>query len=163
MDIDNHRVDAPEDLPMFPEQTELIQELSEVLLRFGLPPQGGATTEADATSSCLSSLVLEDLMEDRRNGNLGGEELAALERLQALARRCGEGKKCEEGKALERTFEEEEEELKAAKLNVQLREVFAGRFASMFGRYEDFVIHSAVDLDSWLCNREGSFNFDKVL
>lgn len=163
MDIDNHRVDTPEDLPMFPEQTELIQELSEVLLRFGLPPQGGTTTEPDATSSCLSSLVLEDLMEDRRNGNLGGEELAALERLQALARRCGEGKKSEEGKALERVFEEEEEELKAAKLNIQLREVFAGRFAALFGRYEDFVIHSAPDLDSWLSNREGTFNFDKVL
>lgn len=148
---------------MFPAQTELIQELSEVLLRFGLPPQGGMTTEPDTTSSCLSSLVLEDLMEDRRNGNLGGEELAALERLQALARRCGEGKKCEEGKALERAFEEEEEELKAAKLNIQLREVFAGRFAAMFGRYEDFVIHSAPDLDSWLSNREGTFNFDKVL
>ncbi|XP_075870924.1 DENN domain-containing protein 5B-like isoform X2 [Nelusetta ayraudi] len=161
VDIDNHRVDAPEDLPMFPEQTELIQELSEVLLRFGLPPQGGATTEPDATSSRLSSLVLEDLMEDRRNGNLGGEELAALERLQALAHRCGEGKKSEEGKVLERVFEEEEEELKAAKLNVQLREVFAGRFAAMFGRYEDFVIHSALDLDSWLSNREGTFNFDK--
>lgn len=163
VDIDNHRVDAPEGLPTFPEQTELIQELSEVLLRFGLPPQGGTTTEPDTTPSRLSSLVLEDLMEDRRNGNLGGEELAALERLQALARRCGEGKKSEEGKALERVFEEEEEELKAAKLNIQLREVFAGRFAGMFGRYEDFVIHSAPDLDSWLSNREGTFNFDKVL
>lgn len=162
MDIDNHRVDAPEDLPVFPDQTELIQELSEVLLRFGLPPQGGASTKPVATSSRLSSLVLEDLMEDRRNGNLGGEELAVLERLQALARRCGEGKKSEEGKTLGHVFEEEEEELKVAKLNVQLREVFAGRFAAMFGRYEDFVIHSALDLDSWLSNREGTFNFDKV-
>ncbi|XP_071771497.1 DENN domain-containing protein 5B-like isoform X1 [Centroberyx gerrardi] len=162
VDIDNHCVEAPEDLPLFPDQTELIQELSEVLLRFGLPPQGGVTTKpAAATSPCLSSLVLEDLMEDRRNGNLGGEELAVLERLQALARRCGGGKPSDGGKTLGRVFEEEEEELKSAKMNVQLREVFAGRFATMFGKYEEFVIHSAPDLDSWLSNREGTFSFDK--
>lgn len=163
MDIDSRCIEAPEDLPVFPDQTELIQELSEVLLRFGLPPQGGAITKPAATSPRLSSLVLEDLMEDRRNGNLGGEELAVLERLQALARRCGGGKASDGGKTLGHVFEEEEEELKAARLNIQLREVFAGRFSAMFGRYEDFVIHSALDLDSWLSNREGTFSFDKVL
>uniref|UniRef100_A0A8C7SX52 UDENN domain-containing protein n=1 Tax=Oncorhynchus mykiss TaxID=8022 RepID=A0A8C7SX52_ONCMY len=162
VDIDNHRVDPPEDLPLFPDQLELIQEVNEVLLRFGLQPYGGSTTTkpAPAAPPCLSSLVLEDLMEDRRNGNLGGEELAVLERLQALARRCGGGGMAG-GKTLGRAFEEEEEELKAAKMNVQLREVFAGRFTSMFGRYEEFVIHSAPDLESWLGNREGTSNFDK--
>uniref|UniRef100_A0A7N9APF5 DENN domain-containing protein 5B-like n=1 Tax=Mastacembelus armatus TaxID=205130 RepID=A0A7N9APF5_9TELE len=163
VDIDNHCVEAPEDLPVFPDQTELIQELSEILLRFGLPPQGGGITKPTTTTSLrLSSLVLEDLMEDRRNGNLGGEELAVLERLQALAQRCEGGKTSEGRKTLGNVFEEEEEELKAAKLNIQLREVFAGRFAAIFGRYEEFVIHSALDLDSWLSNREGTFNFDKV-
>ncbi|KAM6926385.1 DENN domain-containing protein 5B-like [Lycodopsis pacificus] len=161
VDIDNRCVEAPEDLPVFPDQTELIQELSEVLLRFGLPPQGGVVTTPATASPRLSSLVLEDLMEDRRNGNLGGEELEVLERLQALARRCGGEKMSDGGKTLGHVFEEEEEELKAAKLNIQLREVFAGRFAALFGRYEEFVIHSALDLDSWLSNREGTFSFDK--
>ncbi|KAM3609964.1 uncharacterized protein V6R79_023201 [Siganus canaliculatus] len=161
VDIDHHCVEAPEDLPAFPDQVELIQELSEVLLRSGLSPLGGAMTKPATASPRLSSLVLEDLMEDRRNGNLGGEELAVLERLQALARRCGGGKVSDGGKTLEHVFEEEEEELKAAKLNIQLREVFAGRFAAMFSRYEEFVIHSALDLDSWLNNREGTFSFDK--
>uniref|UniRef100_H3D3K0 DENN domain containing 5B n=1 Tax=Tetraodon nigroviridis TaxID=99883 RepID=H3D3K0_TETNG len=162
VDIDNHCVEAPEDLPVFPEQTELIQELSEVLLRFGLCPRGGTHTKTDgAASPQLSSLVLEDLMEDRRNGNLGGEELAVLERLQALALRCGGRSVSEEGKTLHHALEEEEEELKAARLNVQLREVFAGRFAAMFNRYEEFIVHSAQDLDSWLNNREGTSSFDK--
>ncbi|XP_026222005.1 DENN domain-containing protein 5B-like [Anabas testudineus] len=160
VDIDNHCVETPEDLPAFPDQAELVQELSEVLLRFGLSPQGGVITKPTTTSPRLSSLVLEDLMEDRRNGNLGGEELAVLERLQALAQRCGGGKMSDSGKTLG-LFEEEEEELKSAKLNIQIREVFAGRFAAMFGRYEEFVIHSALDLDSWLSNREGTLNFDK--
>lgn len=162
VDIDNHCVEAPEDLPAFPDQSQLIQEVSEVLLRFGLSPRGGAHTKTDgAASPHLSSLVLEDLMEDRRNGNLGGEELAVLERLQALALRCGGGKVSEEEKTLHGAFEEEE--LQAARLNVQLREVFAGRFAAMFNRYEEFIIHSALDLDSWLNNREGTSSFDKVL
>lgn len=167
MDIDSGCVEAPEDLPVFPDQVDLIQELSEVLLRFGLPPRGGAApapTAAAAASPRLSSLVLEDLMEDRRNGNLGGEELEVLERLQALARRCGGEKTSDGGKTLGHVLEkEEEEELKAAKLNIQLREVFAGRFTALFGRYEEFVIHSALDLDSWLSNREATFSFDKVL
>ncbi|KAJ7998153.1 hypothetical protein DPEC_G00219640 [Dallia pectoralis] len=166
VDIDNHHVDLPEDLPLFPDQPELIQELNEVLLHFGLQTHGGATitNKPDtAEAPCLSSLVLEDLMEDRRNGNLGREQLAVLERLQALAKRCGGsgGAGTTGGKTLGRAFEEEEEELKQAKMNVQLREVLAGRFASLFGRYEEFVIHSAPDLDSWLSNRDGASNFDK--
>ncbi|KAG7522364.1 DENN domain-containing protein 5B-like [Solea senegalensis] len=168
VDIDNQCVEAPEDLPAFPDQTELIRELSEVLQHFGLPLQGGVTTKPPTTTTTtttsspnVSSLVLEDLMEDRRNGNLGGEELAVLERLQALARRCGGGKMSDDRQTLGRVFAEEEEELKAAKLNIQLREVFAGRLAAMFGRYDEFVIHSALDLDSWLSNREGTFSFDK--
>eukprot|EP00066_Takifugu_rubripes_P016214 XP_011605480.1 PREDICTED: DENN domain-containing protein 5B-like isoform X1 [Takifugu rubripes] len=161
VDIDNHCVEAPEDLPIFPDQTELIQELSEVLLCFGVSLRGGSHTKTDgAASPHLTSLVLEDLMEDRRNGNLGGEELAVLERLQALALTCG-GRKLSEGGKMLQNAEEEEEELKSARLNVQLREVFAARFAAMFNRYEEFIIHSALDLDSWLNNREGTSSFDK--
>lgn len=166
VDIDKHCIECPEDIPQFPDQTELIQEVTEILLRYEHPAQEGLTTKPtaspDSSSPHMSSLVLEDLMEDRQNGNLGGEELEVLERLQALARRCGGEKASEGGKTLGLTFEEEEEELKAAKLNVQLREVFAARFAAMFGRYEEFVIHGALDLESWLNNREGTFSFDKV-
>uniref|UniRef100_A0A8C6TK23 DENN/MADD domain containing 5B n=1 Tax=Neogobius melanostomus TaxID=47308 RepID=A0A8C6TK23_9GOBI len=149
VDIDNHCIDAPEDLPVFPDQTELIQELSEILLRFGLLHKG-CGEEARP--------VLPDLMEDRRNGNLGGDELAVLEKLQALAKQCDGGKMADAAKTL---LEEDDEEVKAAKLNIQIREVFAGRFFAMFGKYDQFVINSSFDLDSWLSNREGACNFDK--
>ncbi|CAL1592098.1 unnamed protein product [Knipowitschia caucasica] len=161
VDIDNHSVEVPEDLPVFPDQTELIQELTEILLRFGLPPQGGVPTKAAPTSPSqrLSRLELEDLMEDRQNGNLGGEELAVLEKLQALAKQCDRGSAADGAKTVGSVGEDEE--LKAAKLNIHIREVFAGRFAAMFGRYDQFVINSSFDLDSWLSNREGACNFDK--
>ncbi|XP_046890996.1 DENN domain-containing protein 5B-like isoform X2 [Hypomesus transpacificus] len=188
VDIDQHGVEPPEDLPLFPDQAELLQELREVLLRFGLPPHRAPATmrfglpphrapatmrfglqphRAPATTltpapPCLSGLVLEDLMEDKRNGNLGGEELAVLERLQALAKSCGVGGATNTGGGvvLGRPFEEEEE-LRSAKLNAQLREVFACRFSAMFNRYDEFIIQSVSDLESWLSNREGSSCFDK--
>ncbi|KAJ3595822.1 hypothetical protein NHX12_002236 [Muraenolepis orangiensis] len=169
VDIDNHSVEVPEDLPSFPDQDQLSQELTEVLLRFGVtsrPSSSPRPTSSSPSSSPphrLSSLVLEDLMEDRQNGNLGGEELAVLERLQALARRCQAGTEPGEGtKTQGRPLEDQgRDELRAAKMSVQLREVLAGRLAAMFGRYEEFVVNSSPDLDSWLNNREGSCNFDK--
>uniref|UniRef100_A0A8C7FFF4 DENN/MADD domain containing 5B n=1 Tax=Oncorhynchus kisutch TaxID=8019 RepID=A0A8C7FFF4_ONCKI len=164
VDIDNHCIELPEDFPQFPNKPEFIQELSEVLLRYGISPVGG------------SQQALRELEDDGRNGNLGGEQLAVLEllqgnatleRLQALAKRTGvrvealrgvggEG----EGQGGRTTVEEEE--LRNAKLNVQLREVFASRFTTMFADYEAFVIQSAPDLESWLTNREQMHNFDKA-
>uniref|UniRef100_A0A8C7TVE3 DENN/MADD domain containing 5B n=1 Tax=Oncorhynchus mykiss TaxID=8022 RepID=A0A8C7TVE3_ONCMY len=162
VDIDNHCIELPEDFPQFPNKPELIQELSEVLLRYGISPVGGAPPTS-----------LED---DGRNGNLGGEQLAVLEllqgnatldRLQALAKRMGVRVEAlrgvgGEGEAQGGRTAVDEEELRNAKLNVQLREVFASRFTMMFADYEAFVIQSAPDLESWLTNREQMHNFDKA-
>ncbi|XP_061678113.1 DENN domain-containing protein 5B-like isoform X1 [Syngnathoides biaculeatus] len=160
VDIDNHCVDSPEGLPSFPDREDLVRELSDVLRHFGVPLQGGAPATPTPASPELSSLVLEDLMEDRRNGNLGGEELEVLERLQALAWTCGREKDSGRGKTLGRVWEEEDA-LRVAKMNIHLREAVAGRLAAVFSRYEDFVIHGAGDLDSWMSNREGTLSFDK--
>lgn len=95
---------------------------------------------------------------------------ATLERLQALAKRTGVRVEALRGVGGEREGQGqggrtavEEEELRNAKLNVQLREVFASRFTTMFADYEAFVIQSAPDLESWLTNREQMHNFDKVM
>ncbi|MFT7812607.1 DENN domain-containing protein 5B [Arapaima gigas] len=169
VDIDNHCIELPEDFPQFPNKAELIQELSDVLLGFGLSPEGGVPL--GPASGQLQGRALRDLVDDRKNGNLGGEALAVLERLQALATRTGVTvgpvgvcpRKDGEGEAGGRPpTEEDEEELRDAKLNVQLREVFANRFAAMFADYEAFVIQSAHDLESWLTNREQMHNFDKA-
>uniref|UniRef100_A0A668A7C5 DENN/MADD domain containing 5B n=1 Tax=Myripristis murdjan TaxID=586833 RepID=A0A668A7C5_9TELE len=170
VDIDNHCIELPEDFPQFPNKTEFIQELSEVLLSFGLSPKGGAPPR--------TGTPLED---DGRNGNLAGDELAVLEllqgnatleRLQALAKRTGvtvarvdalrAGVKGQGTEGQGGRTAAEEEELRNAKLSVQLREVFASRFTTMFADYEAFVIQSSPDLESWLTNREQMHNFDKA-
>ncbi len=188
VDIDKHCIELPEDFPQFPNKTEFIQELSEVLLSFGLSPEGGKSSPDPAVSTRtsmlekeLKSTSLSELVDDRKNGNLGGEALnmlellqgnPTLERLQALAKRTGvKVARLEALSAGQKTVGEEgvggrspaeEEELKNAKLNVQLREVFAARFAIMFADYESFVIQNSPDLESWLTNREQMHNFDKV-
>ncbi|XP_034719370.1 DENN domain-containing protein 5B-like isoform X5 [Etheostoma cragini] len=193
VDIDNHYIELPEDFPQFPNKTELIQELSEVLLSFGLSANTGApprtrTSPSSAPGSTPSTpgrerktVALRQLEDDGRNGNLAVEELAVLqllqgnatlERLQALTKRTGvtvarvdalrAGVKAQSTEGQGGRTAAEEEELRNAKLNVQLREVFASRFTTMFADYEAFVIQSAPDLESWLTNREQMHNFDKA-
>ncbi|MGH0122047.1 UNVERIFIED_CONTAM: hypothetical protein FKN15_001772 [Acipenser sinensis] len=175
VDIDNHFIELPEDFPQFPNKLEFIQEISAVLLQFGIPPEGSLHCSDSATQ--LKSLALHDLVNDKKNGNLPGDALAVfellqgnatLERLQALAKRTGVtvGRVPTLGgstvKEKDSRLQCEEEELREATLNVQVREVFANRFSQMFADYEAFVIQSATDLESWLTNREQMHNFDKA-
>ncbi|XP_047431086.1 DENN domain-containing protein 5B isoform X3 [Mugil cephalus] len=189
VDIDNHYIELPEDFPHFPNKTEFIQELNEVLLSFGMSAKTGAPPQTRSSPSSTPSTpgrerktaALLQLEDDGRNGNLAGEELAVLEllqgnatleRLQALTKRTGvtvarvdalrAGVKAQGTDGQGGRTPAEEEELRNAKLNVQLREVFASRFTTMFADYEAFVIQSAPDLESWLTNREQMHNFDKA-
>ncbi|KAM8909350.1 DENN domain-containing protein 5B-like isoform 5-T5 [Spinachia spinachia] len=189
VDIDNHYIELPEDFPQFPNKTEFTQELSEVLLSFNISANTGTRprtrTNPGSTPGTPAKerrpLALRQLEDDGRNGNLAGEELAVLEllqgnatlqRLQALTRRTGvtvarvdalrAGVRAQGSEGPGARTVAEEEELRNAKLNVQLREVFASRFTTMFADYEAFVIQSAPDLESWLTNREQMHNFDKA-
>ncbi|XP_074682334.1 DENN domain-containing protein 5B isoform X3 [Strix aluco] len=175
VDIDNHFIELPEEFPQFPNKLEFIQEISEVLLQFGIPPEGNLHC-SDSTTK-LKNLVLSDLVNDKKNGNIPGNALNMYEllkgnetiaRLQALAKRTGVTmekmtitaslvEKEKDGK-----LPCEEVELRDYKLNVQLREVFANRFTQMFADYEAFVIQAAPDMESWLTNREQMQNFDKA-
>ncbi|KAM6091483.1 DENN domain-containing protein 5B isoform 1-T1 [Theristicus caerulescens] len=174
VDIDNHFIELPEEFPQFPNKLEFIQEISEVLLQFGIPPEGNLHCSDSATK--LKNLVLSDWVNDK-NGNIPGNALNMYEllkgnetiaRLQALAKRTGVtmekmtitaplAEKEKDGK-----LPCEEAELRDYKLNVQLREVFANRFTQMFADYEAFVIQAAPDMESWLTNREQMQNFDKA-
>uniref|UniRef100_A0A8C4YNF7 DENN domain containing 5B n=1 Tax=Gopherus evgoodei TaxID=1825980 RepID=A0A8C4YNF7_9SAUR len=175
VDIDNHFIELPEELPQFPNKLEFIQEISEVLLRFGIPPEGNLHCSESATK--LKNLVLNDLVNDKKNGNIPSNTINMYEllkgnetiaRLQALAKRTGvtvekmtiTAPVAEKERDVK--LQCEEEELRDYKLNVQLREVFANRFTQMFADYESFVIQAAQDMESWLTNREQMQNFDKA-
>uniref|UniRef100_A0A8C9PCE9 DENN domain containing 5B n=1 Tax=Spermophilus dauricus TaxID=99837 RepID=A0A8C9PCE9_SPEDA len=175
VDIDNHFIELPEEFPQFPNKVDFIQELSEVLLQFGIPPEGSLHCSESATK--LKNLVLKDLVNDKKNGNVSTNNISMYEllkgnetiaRLQALAKRTGvtvekmdlSASLGEKEKDLK--LQCEEAELRDYQLNVQLREVFANRFTQMFADYEAFVIQTAQDMESWLTNREQMQNFDKA-
>nr|BAC34394.1 unnamed protein product [Mus musculus] len=175
VDIDNHFIELPEEFPQFPNKVDFIQELSEVLLQFGIPPEGSLHSSESATK--LKNMVLKDLANDKKNGNVPNNSVSVYEllkgsetiaRLQALAKRTGvtmekidlPASLSEKEKDLK--LQCEEADLRDSQLNVQLREVFANRFTQMFADYEAFVIQTAQDMESWLTNREQMQNFDKA-
>lgn len=94
MDIDNHFLELPEELPQFPNKLEFIQEISEVLMSFGVPPEGNIhSSDSQAPYRDFRSV---DMVSDKRNGNLASplnsyllRENETIARLQALVKRTG--------------------------------------------------------------------------
>ncbi|MEE6498726.1 hypothetical protein FKM82_003215 [Ascaphus truei] len=174
VDIDNHFIELPEDLPQFPNKLEFIQEVSEILLAFGIPPEGNL--HCSESVSKLKNLKASDLVSDNKNGNLAGSPLNSYEllkenetiaRLQALVKRTGvslEKLEVREESSSKKDLKAQcdEEELRVHQLNIQVREVFANRFTQMFADYEVFVIQPSQDKESWFTNREQMQNFDKA-
>ncbi|KAM5137761.1 DENN domain-containing protein 5A isoform 2-T2 [Mantella aurantiaca] len=174
VDIDNHFIELPEDLPQFPNKLEFIQEVSEVLMSFGIPPEGNL--HCSESVSKLKSLKAADLVSDKKNGNLAGSPLSSYEllkenetlaRIQALVKRTGvslEKVEVREESATKKDtkFQCDEGELRIHQLNIHTREVFANRFTQMFADYDVFVIQPSQDKESWFNNREQMQNFDKA-
>ncbi|XP_053923217.1 DENN domain-containing protein 5A isoform X2 [Cuculus canorus] len=174
VDVDNHFIELPEDLPQFPNKLEFVQEISEILMAFGIPPEGNL--HCSESASKMKSLRACDLVSDKRNGNIAGSPLNSYEllkenetiaRLQALVKRTGVS--LEKLEVREETSSKkdlkiqcDEEEFKIYQLNIQIREVFANRFTQMFADYEVFVIQPSQDKESWFTNREQMQNFDKA-
>ncbi|XP_049573936.1 DENN domain-containing protein 5A isoform X3 [Syngnathus scovelli] len=172
VDIDNHFIELPEELPQFPNKLEFIQEISEVLMSFGLTPEGNIhSTDTQVKHKGLRSV---DAVSDKRNGNLASplnsyllRENVTIARLQALVKRTGVSLEKLEvredtGGNKDARFHCDEEELKMHQLNIHVREVFANRFTQMFADYEVFVIQPSQDKESWFTNRDQMQNFDKA-
>uniref|UniRef100_A0A674A6T6 DENN domain containing 5A n=1 Tax=Salmo trutta TaxID=8032 RepID=A0A674A6T6_SALTR len=168
VDIDNHFIELPEDLPLFPNKLEFIQEISEVLLAFGMSPEGNPLhSQGQAKHWGFRST---DMVTDRRNGNLASSPLNSyllrenetIARLQALVKRTGVSLEKDASSNKDLKVQCDEEELKMHQLNIQVREVFANRFTQMFADYEVFVIQPSQDKESWFSNRDQMQNFDKA-
>uniref|UniRef100_A0A673LZI9 DENN domain-containing protein 5A-like n=1 Tax=Sinocyclocheilus rhinocerous TaxID=307959 RepID=A0A673LZI9_9TELE len=163
VDIDNHFIELPEDLPQFPNKLEFIQEISEVLLAFGISSE--ANPQCSEGQAKRRGFRSGDMASDKRNGNLAGSPLNSyllrenqtIARLQALVKRTGDTSTNKDSKV-----QCDEEEMKMHQLNIRVREVFANRFTQMFSDYEVFVIQPSQDKDSWFSNRDQMQNFDKA-
>nr|XP_040140707.1 DENN domain-containing protein 5A isoform X2 [Ictidomys tridecemlineatus] len=174
VDVDNHFIELPEDLPQFPNKLEFVQEVSEILMAFGIPPEGNL--HCSESASKLKRLRASELVSDKRNGNIASSPLHSYEllkenetiaRLQALVKRTGvslEKLEVREDSSNNKDIKVQcdEEELRIYQLNIQIREVFANRFTQMFADYEVFVIQPSQDKESWFTNREQMQNFDKA-
>ncbi|XP_023809225.1 DENN domain-containing protein 5A isoform X4 [Oryzias latipes] len=172
VDIDNHLVELPEELPQFPNKLEFIQEISEVLMSFNVSPEGNILSRD--SQAAYRSFRSVDVVSDTRNGNLASplnsyllRENETIARLQALVKRTGVSLEKLEVKEdasciKDMRFHCDEEELKMHQLNIQVREVFANRFTQMFADYEVFVIQQGHDKESWFTNRDQMQNFDKA-
>lgn len=93
VDIDNHFIELPEELPQFPNKLEFIQEISEVLMSFGVSPEGNIHSSDTQAKYRFRSV---DVVSDKRNGNLASplnsfllRENETIARLQALVKRTG--------------------------------------------------------------------------
>ncbi|KAF3832673.1 hypothetical protein F7725_026338 [Dissostichus mawsoni] len=172
VDIDNHFIELPEELPQFPNKLEFIQEISEVLMSFGLSPEGNIhSSDGQARYRGRRSF---DMVSDKRNGNLSSplnsyllRENETIARLQALVKRTGVSLEKLEVKEDASSNKDsrvqcDEEELKMHQINIHVREVFANRFTQMFADYEVFVIQPSQDKESWFTNRDQMQNFDKA-
>uniref|UniRef100_A0A8C4F503 DENN/MADD domain containing 5A n=1 Tax=Dicentrarchus labrax TaxID=13489 RepID=A0A8C4F503_DICLA len=167
VDIDNHFIELPEELPQFPNKLEFIQEISEVLMSFDVSPEGNIhSSDSQAKYRGFRSV---DMVSDKRNGNLASplnsyllRENETIARLQALVKRTGVSLEKDASSNKDARFQCDEEELKMHQLNIQVREVFANRFTQMFADYEVFVIQPSHDKESWFTNRDQMQNFDKA-
>ncbi|XP_065117631.1 DENN domain-containing protein 5A isoform X1 [Paramisgurnus dabryanus] len=173
VDIDNHFIELPEDLPQFPNKLEFIQEISEVLLAFGLSPEANPQRSEGQTK--LRGFRTADVVSDKRNGNLAGSPLTSyllrenqtIARLQALVKRTGVSLekldvKEDTSTNTDTKLQCDENEFRMYQLNIRVREVFANRFTQMFADYEVFVIQPSHDKESWFSNRDQMQNFDKA-
>uniref|UniRef100_A0A7N8YD92 DENN/MADD domain containing 5A n=1 Tax=Mastacembelus armatus TaxID=205130 RepID=A0A7N8YD92_9TELE len=158
------------ELPQFPNKLEFIQEISEVLMSFGVAPEGNIHSSDSQAKYCAFRSV--DMVSDKRNGNLASplnsfllRENETIARLQALVKRTGVSLEKISSLSVSNKdvrFQCDEEELKMHQLNIQVREVFANRFTQMFADYEVFVIQPSQDKESWFTNRDQMQNFDKA-
>jgi len=119
VDIDNGELELPEELPEFPYEKEMSEEIQETIVRYG--GREGATMLKSQASEQLEAMN-ENQMIDSTVERLN-QMIQEFENLGAVT--SGKSKLSYKDKMI---------------LNVVLREVFVNRFVSMFHSFEHFVI-----------------------
>lgn len=191
VDIDSNTVQVPEDLPSFPFEQELKEELyqaivscKERMLKESFTDSVISSPKRKPTTQKVTKTVSDQTLQ-KLTGSQGLKNLEILQqseawsKVSALAKKTGVWSKdfgdySSEDKSPKITEEEETKEkfqdrdtmpsreLEELKFNNAIRMIFLNRFVNMLLWYEEFVIQNSKDMDSWLSNRETMQNFDKA-
>ncbi|XP_060588449.1 DENN domain-containing protein 5B-like isoform X3 [Ruditapes philippinarum] len=190
VDIDNNSVQVPEDLPSFPFEQELKEELyqaivssKERMLKETFIDSVISSPKRKPLSNKFTSVASEPVLK-KAQSSPGLEKMEILQqseawsKISAIAKKTGVWNKDFQNYDSEQTTKIAKEEttkekfqdlasmpsreLEELKFNNSIREIFLNRFVQMFCWYEEFVILNSQDMDSWLSNRESMQNFDKA-
>ncbi|KAJ9601188.1 hypothetical protein L9F63_000656, partial [Diploptera punctata] len=178
VDIDSQTIQLPEELPGFPQRSEFVSELAELLMNHKINVgqidrnlndciHNVANTTNLMTSSCTLPGGFGPAMRRKHSwshdsdsgvsdGSAGSPQSDALQRIVAIVQRT---RVSLDG---ERELTEYEQYIEDLQLNNAVREVFLNRFVSIFSAYEHFVIQPSQDKEQWLSNRDSMQNFDKA-
>ncbi len=159
VDIDAGTVSFPEDLPDFPLRNRFINEISDLIVRFGAKKATAFQTDLERTQTTAADEVLKNSQ--------------AYSRIAELAYKAGAFSTCESklimplvASKAAKTAELSNDELIQIKFAQCVRELFLQKFVEMFASYEKYVIIpslSSEQIDTWWKSREYAGNFDSKM
>ena len=140
VDIDNGELELPEELPEFPYEKEMSEEIQSIIVRYG--GREGATMLKSQASEQLEAMNENQLI-DSTVARLN----QMIQEFENTGVTSGKSKLRYKDKMI---------------LNVVLREVFVNRFVSMFHSFEHFVIINDEQDLNMTPQQDTPQNFDKV-
>ena len=146
VDIDGGEMDLPEELPAFPHERELADELRENIARFGGKDGADVLRQhavEEAEDDDNDNVDANDTMDELNKMISKFESLSSSSRPSLASRNCAQQERL--------------------RLSVALREVFVNRFAHMLLSFEHFVIvASSSSASSTMAPNDTTQNFDKI-
>ena len=151
VNIDNGKIDVPEELPYFPQHQELADELRQVLKRLHSTPESGVHSSSNKQNHRQTWSPLALSVATAANDGNGGcqgvlERSEAYQRVASIAKRAGvleEGQQVadiDKSAFVHHLDAHLENYVKVQRVNNAIREIFLNQFSHMFSVYEHFVI-----------------------
>ncbi|GLH07324.1 DENN domain-containing protein 5B [Gryllus bimaculatus] len=180
VDIDNRRIQLPEELPLFPQQQNLALELQELFKKTNIP-----LGECDSlmTRSCnissssqfhrkhswshdsdsipdISGLISSSCSVSRSS------RADTLQKIVTIVQQSGvildDVGNFNSSAVHEKKKTDNEQYIDDLHFNTAVREIFLNRFVNIFSSYEHFIILPNQNREQWLSNRDTMQNFDKA-
>ena len=140
VDIDNNELELPEELPEFPYEKELAQELQSMIAKYG-GSEGANMLKSQASEQ------LEMMNENRLIDSTVERLTQLIQEFESIGNKSSKSKLNYKDKMI---------------LNVVLREVFVNRFGNLFHSFEHFVIINDEQDLNMTPQTDTPQNFDKV-